>query len=68
MAGDERPATAVTVVLRRADAPDDVQIHHHELALGDLLVTAEGRWRVVAREPADRVGVSARYICVPTDS
>jgi hypothetical protein len=58
----------VEVVLRSAEADDEVRFHSKRLSIGDVIQTDDDFWRVVAEEPPAGVGIHARYICARAES
>jgi hypothetical protein len=56
----------VELVLRR-DGGDEVCLHDGTVQVGAVIQVNESFWMVAAEEEAERVGVSARYLCVPAD-
>jgi hypothetical protein len=58
----------VALVLRRPDAAEQTEISDSLCTVGDVIQVGDSRWLVVAEEPPDRVGITARYVCVPAES
>jgi hypothetical protein len=65
MLENEATVTRAEVVLRSAEADDDVRFHTTRLAIGEVIQVGTRSWRVIAEESPTHIGIQARYICSP---
>jgi hypothetical protein len=65
MTENEASVTRAEVVLRSADADDDVRFHSMRLVIGEVIQVGTRSWRVIAEESPTHIGIHARYICSP---
>lgn len=63
MPENQKLSMRIEVVLRSAEAGDEVWFHSKRLRIGDVIQAGTGSWRVIAEESPTHIGVQARYIC-----